>query len=186
MKKYKELLEDINTVAKKNLEKNGKLAPIAFVIKDTQMIAPILLDFRAPQEIYLSCKYAGAIAKYLNADAIILISDVAMREYKSKEEEDFAAKNYSTESPLSYPENMRTDGIFFLVIDLETKKAECCMQLYEKKDDNFIFKNLDDFPETTGVGGRIQESVIEGYGLPVSKEEFDKYLKDKELYGEKS
>jgi len=183
MNKHKELVEEINVIAKENLKKDGKLAPIAFVIKNTQMIAPILLDFRASQEKYKSCKYAGAIAKYLNADAVILVSDVAMKEYKSKEEADFAVRNYSTESPLSYPESMRVDGIFLLVIDLETKKIEGYMQLYEKKGDNYTFKNLEDFSGVTGIGGMIQESVIEGYDLLVSKEDFDKYLKEKNFMG---
>ncbi len=122
MDKYKEMVKDMNKVAKKNLQKDGKVSPIAFIIKNKEILVPVLLSFHNDQDKQTGYTMVGVVAQYLSADTVILINDVAMREYKNKTEADYAILNYSTENPLTYPESMRQDGIYFLSISFETRK----------------------------------------------------------------
>ena len=133
MDKYKEMVEDFNKVAKENLQKDGKVSPIAFVIKDKEILIPILLSFHNDQDKQTGYTMVGVVAQYLSADAVILINDVAMRGYKNKTEADYAMRNYLTESPLTYPESMRQDGIYFLSISFKTRKIYGYFQPYKKE-----------------------------------------------------
>jgi len=178
---YKEIIKEINSIAKENLKKNNSISPIAFVIKNNTILLPLLITFSNEEEKLDAYVYLGAFAKISEADTIIVANDVAMMAYSGIKEVRYSRKNYSTEDPLTYPERMRQDGIFFRVIDMKKRKVvNAAFQRYEKEEGKYKFDELDEnYLKNKKIGGRLQESILKGYDLPVSKENFEKYVQKK-------
>ena len=158
------LIEGLIERAKENLKKDGYLAPVIIAMKGDKLLAPILLQFKCDNEKYATYKIIGKIAKKLAADRIILINDVALKMYDTKDSE-HVMKNYNTMSPLTYPENMRQDGIFIHDLNLITEKVKPYFLRYKKqKKGSFKFYNINTFQGSEdSFSGEIMNSVLKGF-----------------------
>lgn len=171
MDRQRELVRDINTVAMKNLVDNRNIAPVAFIVRDGLIRIPVLMEFNTDQEKYENCNFVGAVAKYYNADVVILVHDSALREYDNEKNENYAMSNFSTENPLAYPDSMRKDGISLLVIDIKTRETLFYLQQYEERGEKgYRFTEL---KEMGKIGGEIPEKVLEGYDSSIDEKEFE-------------
>lgn len=181
MSNHEKLIRGLNEVAKKNLQKNGRLTPIAFLIREGKIVAPILLRIQTDEEKPDVYKSIGMIAKKFSADSVIIVQDAALKVFKTKEESKYVLENLATEKPLMYPENMRQDGIFFFVIDLKTKETNGYFQEYEKKGKDIHFHKLINYLELVKdsfspdsdegkLGGSIVDCVLKGYKMNMEKE----------------
>lgn len=169
---YKEIVEGLGKIAERNLKKYGRLTPVAFLIKDNCIVSLIQLGFHTDMEKYAGYQMVGMAAKKFSADVVIMINDVALKTYTGKDAK-YAMTNYMTEMPLSYPENMRQDGIFFFVVDIKERKTTGYFQRYERKDKELHFHKLkllekieglpEEIKESTKLKGGIPSSVFKGY-----------------------
>lgn len=159
-----ELVQAVSEIAVENLKKYGHLTPVAFLLKDKNIIAVLMLTFQTDDVKYTQYYNIGEEARKRSADAILIVSDVAMREYKTMDDVKYMLKNYATEAPLSYPESMRQDGIFYSAIDLMSGKADGFFQRYVRlhsQEDIFKFFKIESFKEA--LIGDLQETVLKGF-----------------------
>lgn len=154
-----DLLKQIHFFAKKILKERGSLSPVAFLVRDGEFSSPMLLDFSNDHKKYTSCIEIGLTAQKINSDRIILVNDIAMRTVNSLEEAEYIKDNYDHESPLSYPESMRIDGILFIDINISTNKRSIYLQKYKKSSQDLVFLDLD---HQTNFDGALIQAVMKG------------------------
>lgn len=158
------IIKSLLEIAKKILKNEGFLIPQAFFIKDNEKgMVRISPNFKTAEEKYKSCIAIGLTAKQVGANSIILLNDVASKTY-SKENADYVEKNYNTESPLTYPESQRDDGIMIMYMDMKTKKIDAYFQKYKKQGNNIKFYKIKEFPDNE-MDGLVPESIFEGYDI---------------------
>lgn len=145
----KSLLSDMMNIAKKNLEKCGYLAPIAFLCRSNQVLAPCMVQFQDHDEKVGIYNAVGAAARKLIADSVITINECTMR-----------MVSLDGNNP-----NQKMDAIIILHVNLVSKKAMIKGQAFRKSDNNLI-----DYIEVPGFDhiaesalGDIQESIMDGY-----------------------
>lgn len=159
------LIESLIGKAKELLEKDGHLAPVALAMKGENVIAPIMLEFETDNEKYATYRAVGDEAKRLSVDRVVMINDAAMRRYDNPEESEKALKNYATESPLTYPEDMREDGIFVQDLNLVTEEITVYFLRYKRrKEGGFRFYDIMTLVGEKGkVMGEVMNSVLRGF-----------------------
>lgn len=172
-----DLIQNLSENAVGILKKEGHLNPIAFLLDSDRVITIVELKFTDDEEKYKSYLAVGKIAEKAKANRVILINDVAARIYKTKKEAEYAYENYDHESPLSYPESMRLDGILFIDINIESECIKEYFLRYERENEEFKFHKLsklgsfveeeigktNDFGETGVFSGILIENVLRGY-----------------------
>jgi len=155
-----ELIVEVCRGAKEVLEKSGYLAPIAFLVGKNNQIIPCMVPFKNDAQkrgVYLAL---GAAMKALGSNRVILVNDAAMKMFDKPMEE-----VHITETPLTYPESMREDGIFLQDMNTITERIEGYFMRYEnKKDAPRFYHDLKHFNAGhESMGGFIPECVMEGY-----------------------
>jgi len=166
------LLEDITTVAKQNLQRDGRILPVFFLIKGEQLVVEpkptVIIDEMFPPE-QLSAEESksravfvmGVLARQVQADRIIMIWDAAFRSYEKGT--DFDPLN----APLTYPKSMRTECIILNDIQLQTGKDATVIVPYKGGDGEPV-----EFLPNTFDGmeceSRFTELAIRGYNKAVS------------------
>lgn len=156
-----DLLKHIHYVSKNILKNEGSLSPVTFLIKDGGLLGPYILNYSNDDEKYANYWSIGLTAQKLNADRIILVNDIAMREAKNSEDAKYIRNNYDHESPLSYPESMRIDGILLVDIYTSTNKRLIYLQKFKKSLKDYVFLNLESYDQDSFDGALIQ-SVLKG------------------------
>jgi hypothetical protein len=107
-----QLLQSLAEIAKNNLKQYGTIVPVMLWFKNKIMLASPkpLEDFGSAEESKTKNVFvAGALAKVLGADLLVLIWDAAMRTVPHTTKDDLTMD--ITESPLTYPRSMRTECI---------------------------------------------------------------------------
>jgi hypothetical protein len=154
------IIEEIAGLARKNLDKDGYLTPIALLFNDGQFVMPIAITWDDDESKRNAYGMVGEEARKRSADSVILINDVAMRPVKSVEDFKYMEKNYETERPTAYPESLRKEMIVIGYIDFNTLKYSAWCQEYKKEGEQRIYGELSREDNLIGV---MPESVIAGF-----------------------
>jgi hypothetical protein len=151
-------MNDMIETAKKILSTEKHLNPIALLFTgDSIHTVPLSYKTDAEKEKYLFA--TGIVAKQLQTDHIYLIFDAAMRLMTPE-----AIKNYDvTESPLSFPESMRTECIIIHSLDMKTETRETAIIPY--KNDGKEIEFLPDLPKADHLDTWMPGAVLKGYKL---------------------
>jgi len=155
-------IQDISKIAQENIEKDDYLQPMAFIIKEGEIV-PMSLSNTDDEAKFRSYTDVGLVAQKLAADKVILLADVAARIVDNPEDAKYVQENYSTESPLSYPESLRLDGILFLVVELKSGTATGYFRRYEKHEIGYKFHELETYSET--FSGGLVNMVMGGFNF---------------------
>ena len=143
-------------LAKKNLQRDGKITPVAFVIPPNGQTAVVMLCWENDDEKYRVFYKVGLTAKNLSADFVITIADSYSRKIdvtKTLDEIDIELEN-----PKFYPVNMRQELIVLTIIDLKKEKTFLNITEYSKTPYNFK-----DNKELVANKGLISNLIIKGY-----------------------
>ena len=163
----KEILQNLALAAKANLMKDGHLATVMMWFKDKKLIGSpqLFVDFKEPttdENKDMNVLAAGMFAKEIGADSVVFIWDGAMKTMNPDQPYDI------TESPLSYPESMRTECILIEAIKMPSGKEDVIIIPYKGGDGKPVeflpedaYKGMDHFKS------RISEIVVRGYSLSV-------------------
>jgi len=153
-------IEDLKDVARQNLRNcvavNSDFASMAFFMDGDQ---PIVAAISLNSDKYEMYRKLGAMLGLKNITDVILLNDCAFRTVNVKDFQ-FVKENYNTESPLSYPESMRTEALVFAHINFK-EKDKICMMAYKKYGKEVEFLS-EEFSEG-GFDGAIRSSVVCGF-----------------------
>ena len=166
-------LEEAKKMTVDNLKdcigKGETFMPTAFFETEDKKKGIIMLPFGNEKEKEAVCKQLGRTLIDHNVKKFLLVTDAAMR-IMDKKNAQYTQDNYESESPLTYPESMRTECLVHLSVDFtkETKEStECSVWCYKKENKEVIFleeKSMgNDFQSkllayiAEGVQERIQE-----------------------------
>lgn len=162
----KEILQKMVEAAKANLIKDGYLAAVMMWFKDKELIAgPNLhVDFKRPtsdESKDLNILAAGMFAKEIGADTVVFVWDGALRHMDNLDQA------YDiTESPLSYPESMRTECVVIEGIKVPSGEEDVIIIPYKGGNGKPIeFLPVDN--DMAQYESRISEIVLRGYTLSV-------------------
>lgn len=156
------ILNDFMNVAKQNLEKDGYLMPVAFLVRNFEVIGILGLTFQDEEEKEIQYIGLGNLAKKNIADGIIVINDVAMRMLKNPTPDEIHAAIYDpTERPLSYPESMRQEAIALIYHNLVTSENQIMLQIYKKNGDIIEYGEFQ--TGATHIAGNIGDNIQKGY-----------------------
>lgn len=155
-----ETIKAMAGLARKNLEKDGNLAPVALLFQGGHIVMPILVTWDNDESKHNAYGMVGKMAKDKSADSVILINDVAMRPVKSIEDFKYMEKNYETERPTAYPESLRKEMIVIGYIDFNTFKYSAWMQEYKKEGKKRVYGELS---REDNLIGAMPELVIAGF-----------------------
>jgi hypothetical protein len=162
----KEILLKMATAAKASLMEDGNLTPVMMWFKDKELIAgpQLHVNFKlstADQNKDMNILAAGKYAKVIGADTIVFIWDAAMKIMNKDQPYDF------TESPLSYPESMRTECILVEGIKMPSGEEDIIIIPYKGgngKPVEFLPNNQGDLDQ---YKSRISQIALSGYNLSV-------------------
>lgn len=152
-------LNDIIDSAKQNLVTKKYLDPVALLSTEVgiKYIFPLRYKTDAEKEMYLIA--TGQTAKQLGTPIVYLVFDAALRTMAPE-----AIKNYDvTESPLSFPESMRTECIMIHSLELKTETRESVIIPYKKTGTEIEF--LPDLPKADRMETWMTAAVLKGYKL---------------------
>ena len=162
------LVEDITTIAKKNLSDDGYLCPIFFLVKDEMIIAPpipcnILFDKKLNAEDAKSFAVfkMGVLARAYKATRLIMIWDAAMRTMPKDGNYD------ATDAPLTFPKSMRTECIIVNDINLQSGKDKTCIVPYKGGDGEPVEFLPDEDYKDMPAESRFTELALEGYNKEI-------------------
>lgn len=160
-----EFIVGLCETAKGILEEKGEIMPVAMVITDDGHIIPCMLPFKNDdsEEKYAMYGAVGVTMKKFNANKVVLVNDVALKYYSSKEEADKAKENYQTESPLMYPESLRQDGILLQEVDLGDDTVNSYFMRYENTSPRKYHELARLNKEGESMAGAIISSLKDGY-----------------------
>jgi hypothetical protein len=159
----KEILQKMAEAAKANLVKYGDLAAVMMWFRDKELIAgpQFHVNFKlstADQNKDMNILAAGKYAKTIGADTIIFVWDAAMRIISNPDHP------YDiTESPLSYPESMRTECIIVEGIKMSSGEEDVIIIPYKGgngKPVEFLPNNQGDLDQ---YKSRISQIALSGY-----------------------
>ncbi|MCX5884312.1 MAG: hypothetical protein NT096_00105 [Proteobacteria bacterium] len=157
----KDFLQKFMEVAKQNLLKDGNLAAVIMWFRDGQLIGTPQLhkDFECPTAEENKDKnilFAGYTAKILQADTVVFIWDAAMRAMNPNQTYD------GTESPLTYPESMRTECIMIEAIKVPSGKDEFLITPYKGGNGKPV-EFLPEILDLSNFKSRIAGVLLAGY-----------------------
>ena len=169
---YASIVTQVLEMAKENLKRNGSLMPVVLFMKDSRIagVQPITWDTDA--EKWHKYKIIGALLNKSGVDAVIVVSDGAMRMMNnlSKEQVEYINQNLSTEAPLTLPEGKlgRRECVTVWYFDPSQNLSDLAIQAsrYEGTDRKIVFEErLDQTTKAEGAtyGGAIRDSVFDGY-----------------------
>jgi len=161
----------LNEHAKKLLVRDGFLQSVAFFIKDDQVECPEKIVHKDDEEKFNHYYQIGK--KLQEYDYVIVLQDIAYRSFDNKDAAKEVIENYMTESPLTYPESMRMDGILYMALantgDGIGMRMYC--QSYRKDKDKYQFDDLKDWSGACeSLSGNLLEAVQSGYNDHEEKE----------------
>lgn len=155
-------IETFKEQAKQNLRNcvavNSNFLPMAFFMDGDQ---PIVVAIALNSDKYAMYHKLGVLLGQRNVTEVILLNDCAFRTVNVKDAQ-FVKENYDTESPLSYPESMRTEALVFVHINFK-ERDKICVMAYKK-----VGKKVEFLEETSDVddfNGGIRASVAAGFSV---------------------
>jgi hypothetical protein len=159
----KDILQGLMKIAKQNLLKDGYLAPVIMWFRNEIPIGnpQLFKDFKCPTSEENKDKnilFAGFVAKVLQADTIVFIWDAAMKTMNPDQPYDI------TESPLTYPESMRTEVIIIEGIKVPSGKEDVLITPYKGGNGKPV-EFLPDMPEMDQYESRISKVLLSGYNI---------------------
>jgi len=106
---------------------------------------------------------AGVMAKFLQADTVLFVWDAAMRSVNPEDPYD------ATESPLTYPESMRTECIVIEAVKIPSGKEEIMITPYKGGNGKPVeFLPVPESNQMDNYESRIGKIVLHGYNTPFS------------------
>ena len=156
-----ETIKAMAGLARKNLDKDGHLSPVALLFQGDQFVMPVIVSWDDDDSKHNAYKMVGEMARKQSADSVILINDAAMRPVKSVEDFKYIEKNYETERPTVYPESLRREMIILGHVDFSTFKYSAWMQEYKKEGEERVYGEL--LSEGESLVGAMPELVIQGF-----------------------
>jgi hypothetical protein len=144
--------------AKKILQEQGSLMPVAFIVGAGAVKSILGVPFTSDEQKALVCLAIGAQAKTLNADYAIFLNEVYYRQVDKTKIKD--STDLELERPCYYPDTMKKEGIIVMIVDFKNQKAEASLTLFKKENETYIFEPCSAF--AYGEGG-IPEDILKGY-----------------------
>jgi len=154
--KQKELATTLLNLAKKNLEKDGDLAPVGFVLGEEFVI--VKLDYSDYACKHKSNFALGLMAKKFLSNGVFILNDSYFRQIQNVDKMD--ALDVELEKPSYYPDSLKQSAIAMAFIDLVEKKTYVTLCKYVVKDSAYIFEEA--MPWAEGEGG-VSSAVLNGY-----------------------
>lgn len=113
----KSLLRDVLSEAKTAMQIDDRLQPVAIPLAVDEILDPIPLRFeKGTNELETFCN-VGAFCRMHDAIGVVIVFTGAGKKFRTKSEEEYFSKNFETENPLTYPENMRDNYILVQYVD---------------------------------------------------------------------
>jgi len=144
------LKEDILNDVKQELLKTGQVMPVGMVFqgKECDMVPIVFYNPEEKQDAYYNFGKEAVIRRSI-PELIVCACKAAGRHYKDDKEKEYIEQNYETESPFTYPEDMRLDLILLFGIrfkrDVSKSSIFSLMQYYTKKDNEIVFGEKNEF-----------------------------------------
>jgi hypothetical protein len=148
--------------AAKNLKEYGFLTPVAFLMVNGLPYAIIPLFYNNDEEKNMLFYKIGITMKEKGASEVLIVNDAAMRDIKGVSSEQVEALSHDpTESPLCYPESMRTEIIAIFQYNIVEDKKIIHYQEYKKINKEIELGQIVMYD--VNISGNIFEIINKGY-----------------------
>ena len=135
--------------------------PVAFPIEQGKPKAVLPVPFTSAEEKRKMITVLGLICARTGCDAVVLITDAAMRAFTNEKDAKYAEENWDTENPLSYPQGLRQECLIVQYLSFKDRTSKVFIHKYQIKDGVPEFSGID---ELDGIEGDIQSCFLRGYG----------------------
>jgi len=160
----RQLLTEIGETARKNLVDciagSTPLIPVALPIKEGIPETVLPVPFTSAEDKRRMITILGHVCAQAGCDAVILITDAAMRAFTNEKDARYAEENWDTENPLSYPQGLRQECLIVQYLSFKDRTSKVFIHKYQVKDGVPEFSGID---ELDGAEGDIQSCFMRGY-----------------------